>query len=435
MLNLFRDRNFSLFWFGEMISVVGDHISLLAFPWLVLQMTGSAALTGLVFAAQGIPRAFLLLAGGVLVDRTSPKAVMIASNALRMLLVMSLAYMISQDSVDIVMVFLMAFAFGVADAFFYPASISILPSIVSKDQLQAGNAIVQTTLHLGMTVGPVVAGLIIAGEVSNVSQQTADMAAQGLAAYERDREGLARAFFVDGLTFALSLLSLMFVKTRPLSSEEEVVEGTSVMDEAREALAWVWSVPAVRLGFIGMAVLHFFFMPMIYVGLPVLANQRFAEGAYVYGLEMAAYGGGAFIGAALSGIMAGPSDKNLIPVMYWVNMLSSSCLALVIFYEPYWWAMLIFGIAGLLDAFFWVHFTTWLQKRTPSRILGRVMSILMFMSLGLLPIGDAIMGFAIEWNISVTMVGCSVILMLCCAWIALNPLSRVIVPLKSADTA
>ncbi|MDC1477627.1 MFS transporter, partial [Porticoccaceae bacterium] len=89
MLKLFRDRNFSLFWFGEMISVVGDHISLLAFPWLVLQMTGSAALTGLVFAAQGIPRAFLLLAGGVLVDRTSPKAVMIASNALRMLLVMS----------------------------------------------------------------------------------------------------------------------------------------------------------------------------------------------------------------------------------------------------------------------------------------------------------------------------------------------------------
>jgi MFS family permease len=341
---------------------------------------------------------------------------------------MSLAYMISQDSVDIVMVFLMAFAFGVADAFFYPASISILPSIVSKDQLQAGNAIVQTTLHLGMTVGPVVAGLIIAGEVSNVSQQTADMAAQGLAAYERDREGLARAFFVDGLTFALSLLSLMFVKTRPLSSEEEVVEGTSVMDEAREALAWVWSVPAVRLGFIGMAVLHFFFMPMIYVGLPVLANQRFAEGAYVYGLEMAAYGGGAFIGAALSGIMAGPSDKNLIPVMYWVNMLSSSCLALVIFYEPYWWAMLLFFFAGIFDSYMFVNFNTWIQRTCPEQLLGRVMSILMFMSVGLVPVGNAVIGFALDWNLSATLVGCSVVIVLLCAKIALDPRARQVQP-------
>jgi len=73
MIKLFKDRNFSIFWFGEMISVVGDHISLLAFPWLILQMTGSALMTGLVFAVQGIPRAVLMLAGGAVVDRTSPR--------------------------------------------------------------------------------------------------------------------------------------------------------------------------------------------------------------------------------------------------------------------------------------------------------------------------------------------------------------------------
>ncbi|HAZ95256.1 MAG TPA: MFS transporter, partial [Porticoccaceae bacterium] len=64
MFRLFKDRNFVVFWFGEMVSVIGDHISLIAFPWLVLQMTNSAALTGLVFAVQGIPRAALMLAGG-----------------------------------------------------------------------------------------------------------------------------------------------------------------------------------------------------------------------------------------------------------------------------------------------------------------------------------------------------------------------------------
>ena len=210
MLELFKKRNFSLFWFGEMISVIGDQISLIAFPWLVLQMTNSPALTGLVFAVQGIPRAALMLAGGALVDRTSPRLMMILSNGLRMVLVLSLAYMISQDTADISAVFLMAFAFGVADAFFYPASISILPSLVSRDELQAGNAIVQTTLHLGMTIGPFVAAFIIAGEIGSASHPSEiTLNGDALDSYDLDRDGLYRAFLVDGLTFGLSLYNVV----------------------------------------------------------------------------------------------------------------------------------------------------------------------------------------------------------------------------------
>ena len=118
MIKLFKDRNFSIFWFGEMISVVGDHISLLAFPWLILQMTGSALMTGLVFAVQGIPRAVLMLAGGALVDRTSPRLVMMASNAARLIMVFALAYMIANNMVNTTNVFVIAFFFGIADAFF-----------------------------------------------------------------------------------------------------------------------------------------------------------------------------------------------------------------------------------------------------------------------------------------------------------------------------
>ncbi len=115
MLELFKKRNFSLFWFGEMISVIGDQISLIAFPWLVLQMTNSPALTGLVFAVQGIPRAALMLAGGALFHRTSPRLMMLLSNGWRMVLALSLAYIIIQLTLAPQVVFLMAFAFGLAD--------------------------------------------------------------------------------------------------------------------------------------------------------------------------------------------------------------------------------------------------------------------------------------------------------------------------------
>jgi len=424
MFSLFKNRNFSLFWFGEMASVIGDHISLIAFPWLVLQMTDSAAMTGLVFAVQGIPRALLMLAGGAVVDRTSPRLVILVTNGLRMLLVMSLAYMISQDNVEVSTVFIMAFAFGIADAFFYPASTSIIPSLVSRDDLQAGNAILQTTLHLGMTIGPVVAAFLIAGEISSMSQNGGgDLS--GLSSYEKDREGLARAFFVDGLTFAVSFLSLLFVKVRKFD-EQSSESKSSLYSEVREAINWVQSIPAVRLGFIGMAFIHFFFMPMVFVGIPVWAKQRFIEGAYVYGLVTAAFGIGALLGAVATAYVKKPSDKNLVPLMFWSYVFSGSTLALIIFYDAYWWAMLLFFVSGIFEAFFYVHFTTWLQKITPEYLLGRVMSVLMLMSLGLVPIADAIMGFAIEFSLDITMIASAVFLMVSCTLVALNPQSRVV---------
>ena len=424
MFSLFKNRNFSLFWFGEMASVIGDHISLIAFPWLVLQMTDSAAMTGLVFAVQGIPRALLMLAGGAVVDRTSPRLVILVTNGLRMLLVMSLAYMISQDNVEVSTVFIMAFAFGIADAFFYPASTSIIPSLVSRDDLQAGNAILQTTLHLGMTIGPVVAAFLIAGEISSMSQN-GDGDLSGLSSYEKDREGLARAFFVDGLTFAVSFLSLLFVKVRKLD-EQSSESKSSLYSEVREAINWVQSIPAVRLGFIGMAFIHFFFMPMVFVGIPVWAKQRFIEGAYVYGLVTDAFGIGALLGAVATAYVKKPSDKNLVPLMFWSYVFSGSTLALIIFYDAYWWAMLLFFVSGIFEAFFYVHFTTWLQKITPEYLLGRVMSVLMLMSLGLVPIADAIMGFAIEFSLDITMIASAVFLMVSCTLVALNPQSRVV---------
>ena len=77
----FQNRNFRLLCLAEAVSYIGDQVSLIAFPWLALQMTGSPAIMGLVLACHGLPRALLMLFGGAVVDRTSPRAVMMASQA------------------------------------------------------------------------------------------------------------------------------------------------------------------------------------------------------------------------------------------------------------------------------------------------------------------------------------------------------------------
>lgn len=300
--------------------------------------------------------------------------------------------------------------------------------------LKEGNAVLQITLHLGMTAGPVLAGLIIAGELNSLSHEPIVQPLEALGdAYEKDREGLARAFFVDGITFALSLISLFFVKTRALGGDKSADRERSLYQDVKVAVHWVASIPAVRLGFIGMAIIHFLFMPVIYVGLPVLAKSRFADGAYVYGLELAAYGTGALLGAALSGLLPSPSDRKLIPLMFSVFIYSGSTLGLIVWYEPYWWAMLLFFFAGTFDSYMFVHFNTWIQRICPEQLLGRVMSILMFMSVGLVPVGNALIGFALDWNLSATLVGCSVTIVVLCARIAMDPRARQVEPIKTVS--
>ena len=380
------------------MSVVGDHISLIAFPWLILQMTGSPFMTGLVFAVQGLPRALLMLPGGALVDRTSPRAMMLWTDIIRLVLTLVLVWLLIEDAVTIPAVFALALAFGIADAFFYPATIAILPSLVRKDQLQAGNAIIQMTMNLSIIIGPVVAGLLIAGSFETASHSVGET----ISDYEHDREGLTRAFIVDAATFAFGFITLLFTRVRDLKDEFKD-KATSMVQEIKEAFAFVWSIPAVRLALMGIAAFELLYRAPILVGMPVLAKERFAEGALVYGLEMGAWGAGAFIGGLVGGTMKAFDDTKLVRNLFLIFAYSGATLGMMVLYEPYEWAMFVFFTAGLGDGMIWVLFLVWLQNITPEALLGRVMGLYMFMTIGLLPIANILMGMVAEINIELSL--------------------------------
>lgn len=409
MLQVLKDRNFLTFWIGEFISVVGDHISLIAFPLLVLQMTENVALTGFVFAVQGFPRAILMLYGGALVDRYSPRLVMMISNVLRCVLVIILAYLIYIDMAAIQLIILFALAFGIVDAFFYPASVSIVPSLLPADLLQKGNSLVHASIFVAVILGPAMAGLLIAGEITTLEHDA------GVAAnYESNRMGFARAFFVDALTFAASFTALYFVRSRKLGDEESEEEKGSMLQEIRKGVAFVWSQPTMRLAFIGIAFLEFFFQTPVFIGLPALAKARYLEPAFVYGLMVSAYGSGALIGSVLGGSLKPVPEKYLVRIMFLIFMWSGATFGLIVMYDPYWWAMILFFTAGAGDSFIWVNLTTWIQKKTPENLLGRVMSIFTFLTVGLIPIAGVVLGLAFEWNLELSLLIVSGILITAC---------------------
>src|SRR5271156_595770 len=111
------NRDFRYLWIGNAVSGCGDQFFLVALPWLILQLTGSGAVLGGIMMVQAIPRAALMLIGGAVTDRISPRKVMIFTAASRTILVAALAAFIWTHHVGIWQIYVLSFLFGIADAF------------------------------------------------------------------------------------------------------------------------------------------------------------------------------------------------------------------------------------------------------------------------------------------------------------------------------
>lgn len=384
-LVLLRNRNFRLLWVGEAISLLGDQFYLIALPWLVLQLTGDALAMGAVLALAGVPRALFMLVGGALTDRFSPRAVMLASNLLRMVLVALLSVLVIGGLIQLWMLYLLALAFGVIDAFFFPAQSAIVPRLVGKEQLQAANAVIQGTMQVSLFAGPVLAGTLIVLLGNGQGGQ--------------DLDGIGLAFAIDALTFLASAVTLWMVRDGgPAGVPEDAGEDESLLPAIAAGLRAVWNDAALRAFFLLIAVSNFLVNGPIIVGIPVLADTRFAEGAAAFGIIMSAYGGGSLMGTLLAGLLPRPPGRVMGVILgaIWSG-LGLGVLALGLISTTPMAAVTAFAM-GVANGYVVILFVTWLQRRTSEDMLGRMMSLLMLASVGLLPVSNILTGALVGLN-------------------------------------
>ncbi len=386
--NILKIRNFRLLWIGEGISLLGDQFYLIALPWLVLWLTGNPLAVGTVLAAAGVPRAAFMLLGGALTDRFSPRRLMIGSNLARLALTALLAGLVSAGWINLWMLYAFALLFGLADAFFFPAQTSIVPQLVAKDQLQAGNAMIQGTATLSLFVGPVLAGAMIAW-LGRGSTQTLT--------------GIALAFAVDALSFLASVTTLSLMRIEPAAARAPRVEG-GVVTSIREGLLYVWNDPTLRIVFGLVAGINVLIVGPVAVGVPVIARARFPEGAAAFGLIMSVFGGGSLLGIILGGVLPRPSSRRMGTVLLSVMSVMGLGLA-VIGVAP---SSLVAALAalgmGAANGYNNILLITWLQTRISPAMTGRIMSLIMFASVGLNPISTAVAGALIGLNAAALLV-------------------------------
>jgi MFS family permease len=375
-------RDFRLLWIGEAVSTLGDQFAMIALPWLALVLTGSALALGTVLALMAVPRAVLMVVGGAYVDRLSPRRVMLASNAVRLVAVGALGVIVLAATVEMWMLYAFALVFGVADAFFYPAQSAIVPELVSGEQLQQANGIVQGTAQFTTLIGPAAAGVAIAA----LSGTTVS---PGLA-------GIGWAMIIDAATFVASLATLLLIAAR---KEHEASQG-SVVRQIAEGISFVWSIPSIRV-MMGLSMAaNLLIVGPFDVGLPVLAYSRLPEGAAAFGLMLSAFGGGSLLGMAGATLLPPLPKAHFGSLMLGLFSVSGVCLALMAFVNSTIVALVLAVAAGTVLGYTNITYITWIQRRIPRQLMGRVMSILMFSSVALIPISMAISGALVEISLN-----------------------------------
>ena len=409
---LLRDRNIAWLMGGAIVSLLGDQFTLVALPWLVLRMTGDTLILGTVLALLGIPRALFILIGGAVVDRHSPKQVLMLSKHVNTVLLGALALLVLFGGLTLPLVYALALGIGLATAFSIPAATSILPRVVAPQQLPAANGLMMALRQLSFFVGPLLAGLLIAWSGDGSARDSDSV---------RDAHGLALAFGLDALSFVLSALTLSRVQTKPVparapqASAGPLPSGLStrlaggggipapgapylqpMFAAVAEGLRTFWRDRALRCCLLYWSAVALLVTGPVQIALPVLASSRPALGAAAYGGLLSAYGAGTLAGMAVSGARPHLRAVNLGLTILLVDALVGLLFMPMGHIAALWQGVALLGAIGVLGGYMQVTVFTWIQRRVAPALLGRAMSVFMFIYMGLAPLSSAATGWLLR---------------------------------------
>jgi MFS family permease len=387
MWRAFRVRDFRLLWASEAVSVVGDGFHYIALSWLVISLTGSGLALGTVLIAAAVPRAILLLPFGVIADRRSPRALMLTAHVARGVIVAALAMLVVAGAASIPALAALGALFGAADAIYMPAQQAFLPRAVGADRLPSANALLQGTLQLASIGGPPVAGMAIAVV------------------------GIGTAFAVDAVSFAVAALLVALISGGALvvaaqpdraAAANAPAAAESFADALRGGIRYVVADSAIRTLMLLALVLNFALNGPAAVGMTWLAARRFDAGPAGLGLMEAGWAAGALVGIVAAGNVNLLRQGRLVIAAVGLSGVAMAAVGVLPWLPAVIAALAVMGVSiGYVN----IVLISWMQARIEPALLGRVMSLDMFMSFGITPLSIGLAGALIDLNATALFVG------------------------------
>ncbi len=364
-----RQRNFRLFWFGQMISLMGTMMQIIGQAWLVLELTHNAWQLGLVGALQALPVLLFSIFGGVFADRWPKRRVLLVTQAAAMIQALLLWGLIATGTIQLWHIYVLAMLLGFTNSLYLPTSRAFVVEMVGREDLPNAVALNFSLSTLARIVGPGLGGIIIAAS------------------------SVTMLFLLNALSFLPVMVGLALIKGDALHTQalqhRNVGERQNTWQRLREGVDYVWKTPAVLLVIlvVGLVLL---FGSNFNVVLPLFATGVLHVGATGFGFLSAAIG----VGSLLSALWLAWSNQKPTIRHVLIGMLVFGVLEAVFAVSHiYLLSLVLIASVGFTETAFAMQALTTLQTITPDHLLGRVMSVQVLFFDGSLPLGYLLMGW------------------------------------------
>lgn len=368
LIRSLRHPNYRIFWTGNFLSNIGTWMHNVALGWLVLEMTDSPFLLGLMGFAQFIPSLLLSLPGGVIADRVDRRKFLLGTHSAMLTFSLTLAVLVVLKIITYPQILVLAFLLGVTSAVNAPSYQALVRDLSSRDDVLNAIALNSIQFNLSRFIGPAIAGLLI----STV--------------------GVTVCFFVNAASFAFPLIALSRVRYNP----ERQRHSSSGLEGIREGYCYLKRHSRIALLISLVAMVSLFGMPYL-IFLPVFARDVLGVGATGLGIMMAASGVGALLGGYV--LATWPDGRRRGPLVMggaMVFFLGVLGLALSKNFYLSLAALLVIG-AAMVSVLATVN--SLIQTLVSDNVRGRVLSWHTMSYLGLHPVGSLIIGkMAEQWS-------------------------------------
>jgi MFS family permease len=348
LLGVMRRPRFAVVTVGEGLSMLGDAAFEVGLAWAVIQTTGSVTALAGVLLFRAVPRSVLLLLGGAIVDRFSPRLVMLICHVVSAIVMVFAAVASANEQPRLWHLYVVALVMGVSSAFFIPASESIIPVLVGDDQLDRANALKGLLEQISFVVGPILGGLLAAGP------------------------GPWAAFTANAVTFVVAAATVL---AAPASSRPSGVPSARVvLHEIGEGLGYARHSYEIRLVLMVVGAATLSYSGVFAVGLPALADSL-NGGAAALGLMVAGWGAGQLIGVVAASLTGLPRRWDWLIIG--MSLLEAGMFAFLGVAPSAWTAAIILCLVGIGVSYSSdVALPTFIQTKTPKQLLGRISSLI-----------------------------------------------------------
>ena len=368
---LFGNRNFALFSVGNVLSLTGNWIQLVAVSWLIWELTNSTVWLGIVAASQFVPIFLVSPLGGVLADRMDRRRLILFSNGGGLLCALALFVIYSTGHLNVVVICIIRALQAAFQSLGQPARLAVVPRLAPSEQQTAAIAIGNISLHVARLLGPILSGVVVA------------------------ISGIGLAMLINALSFLVFISCIAAVRLPVAASGPAgpAARKAGALSQAIEGVACIGRNKAILMTVILAAVMVLFARPIMFM-LPAYVDTVFAQGMSGLSILISMSAAGSILGGL--SMARTRHSSGLMNVVLLSSLAIAAAAAAFALVRNYWMAGAFLVVLGFMNVVFSVSSQSMVQHEVDEDTRGRLMSTWFMLNRGGPALGTFAFGIVAE---------------------------------------